>query len=180
MVHAMQALSFHPAHPPQSVTAAAADLIVPRPDLAMVRFRIEGIDALVVPDFSGRGRQDDLWHTTCFELFLARNDGTYREFNFSPSGRWAAYDFSGYRAGMEEAQLAAIPEIDAQAGDRMLAVTVTLSPADLVGFARAGLSAVLEEASGHKSYWALAHEGDRPDFHAPTCFARELGAAALS
>ena len=38
-----------------------------------------------------------------------------------------------------------------------------------------GLSAVLEEKDGTKSYWALAHpEGDRPDFHDPVCFAARL------
>jgi hypothetical protein len=37
-----------------------------------------------------------------------------------------------------------------------------------------GLSAVLEENDGTKSYWALAHPGDKPDFHAPGCFAARL------
>ena len=37
------------------------------------------------------------------------------------------------------------------------------------------LSAVLEEKDGTKSYWALAHPaGDKPDFHAPDCFAAKL------
>jgi hypothetical protein len=38
-----------------------------------------------------------------------------------------------------------------------------------------GLSAILEEKGGTKSYWALAHpSGDKPDFHAPDCFAASL------
>ena len=38
-----------------------------------------------------------------------------------------------------------------------------------------GLSAILEEKDGTKSYWALAHpEGDKPDFHDPACFAAHL------
>ena len=38
-----------------------------------------------------------------------------------------------------------------------------------------GLSAVLEEKDGTKSYWALAHPpGDKPDFHDPDCFAAQL------
>jgi hypothetical protein len=38
-----------------------------------------------------------------------------------------------------------------------------------------GLSAVLEEADGTKSYWALAHPpGDKPDFHHADCFAAQL------
>ncbi len=37
-----------------------------------------------------------------------------------------------------------------------------------------GLSAVLEEKDGTKSYWALAHGGEKPDFHDPVCFAARL------
>ena len=38
-----------------------------------------------------------------------------------------------------------------------------------------GLSAVLEEQDGTKSYWALGHpNGDKPDFHDPACFAAHL------
>ena len=38
----------------------------------------------------------------------------------------------------------------------------------------ATLSAVLEEKDGTKSYWALAHGGDKPDFHDPGCFVARL------
>jgi hypothetical protein len=38
-----------------------------------------------------------------------------------------------------------------------------------------GLSAVLEEKDGTKSYWALVHpNADKPDFHDPGCFAAHL------
>jgi hypothetical protein len=43
----------------------------------------------------------------------------------------------------------------------------------LVGW-RLGLSAVIEETSGHKSYWALAHPPGRPDFHHSDCFVYEF------
>jgi len=39
---------------------------------------------------------------------------------------------------------------------------------------RLGLSALIEEPSGHKSYWALAHPPGKADFHHPDCFAHEL------
>jgi len=38
-----------------------------------------------------------------------------------------------------------------------------------------GLSAVIEEHDGTKSYWALDHGGDQPDFHDPACFSARLG-----
>jgi hypothetical protein len=37
-----------------------------------------------------------------------------------------------------------------------------------------GLSAVLEEQDGIKSYWALAHSSEKPDFHARDCFIAKL------
>jgi hypothetical protein len=39
---------------------------------------------------------------------------------------------------------------------------------------RLGLSALIEDTSGSKSYWALAHPPGKPDFHHPDCFAHEF------
>ena len=54
----------------------------------------------------------------------------------------------------------------------MLAL-ITL-PEDAVG--PLGLSAVLEDLNGEKTWWALAHAPDKPDFHHPDSFALELPA----
>ena len=35
----------------------------------------------------------------------------YREWNFAPSAQWAAYDFTGYREGMRDAEIAQPPYI---------------------------------------------------------------------
>ena len=37
-----------------------------------------------------------------------------------------------------------------------------------------GLSAVLEERDGTKSYWSLAHSSEKPDFHMCDCFVGKL------
>jgi hypothetical protein len=42
---------------------------------------------------------------------------------------------------------------------------------------RLGLSAVIEETSGRRSYWALAHPPGKADFHHSDCFAHELSPA---
>jgi hypothetical protein len=44
------------------------------------------------------------------------------------------------------------------------------------GALRLGLCAVIEDALGRISYWALAHPPGRPDFHHPDCFALALAA----
>jgi len=128
----------------------------------------------VIPQSDEPGRRDELWKTTCFEAFLRdERDGTYREWNFAPSGDWAAYDFDGYREGMREADVAA-PYIRAEDNFTWWALGATIAVESGRDW-RLGLSAVLEEQDGTKSYWALAHPpGDEPDFHAPDCFAAKL------
>jgi len=42
-----------------------------------------------------------LWRYTCCEIFVARvGSPAYHEFNFAPSGEWAAYAFERYREGV--------------------------------------------------------------------------------
>ncbi|AKM11670.1 hypothetical protein AB433_08440 [Croceicoccus naphthovorans] len=168
----------HPAHPPRSIRSVLADLVRLSDGRAMARYRITGIDELVLPEFAGRGRQNDLWRTTCFELFLKGDGAAYREYNFAPSGRWAAYAFDSVREGMKSFDPIHIPEISVESGDMMATAVAFIAEGDLRGMSHAGLTAVIEESGGHMSYWALAHGGERPDFHDPACFALELGAAA--
>jgi len=136
---------------------------------AEISYHLHGpTDGIVLPD-QPRGRADELWQTTCFELFVKDGEG-YSEYNFSPSGAWAAYRFDGYRAGMRPLETAR-PQIDMDDhGDAFLLDAVI----DLEGEGRLSLAAVVEEASGTKSYWALAHGPGKPDFHAEACFAATL------
>jgi hypothetical protein len=119
-------------------------------------------------------RAEDLWETTCFEAFLRTNgDEAYREWNFAPSGNWAAYDFTSHRDGRTEADVAA-PYVRVEDNLTWFAVGATIAVPSRKRF-ELGLSAILEEKDGTKSYWALAHpEGDKPDFHDPACFAAHL------
>ena len=168
----------HPQSPALAVRAVTVHFVPRLPDgKAMLRVRVEGNDQLIVPEFKGRGRQDELWKTTCFELFLRRADGSYREFNFSPSGRWAAYDFSSYRAGMTGYEPLSWPDISDDAGTDLHVAAIFFDTRELLGFETAALTAVIEETGGQKSYWSVAHGNNQPDFHDPACFAVPLGAA---
>ena len=119
-------------------------------------------------------RADELWKTTCFEAFLREaGSDAYQEWNFAPSGQWAAYKFSDYREGMAELEVGAPPYIRVE--DNLtwwtLGATIAVEAGKKWDF---GLSVVLEEANGAKSYWALAHASGRPDFHAADCFIAKL------
>lgn len=107
----------------------------------------------------------------------AGEGGPYSEFNFSPSERWAAYDFTAWREGMAERVMARAPVITPRRGSDVLIVDVAIRQADLPPLPwRYGASAVLEEAGGVKSYWATAHGRESPDFHHPACLGARLAA----
>jgi hypothetical protein len=120
-------------------------------------------------------RSDNLWQTTCFEAFLgADGEDSYREWNFAPSGQWAAYDFSGYREGGTDAEIGQPPYIRMEDNFTWWALGATIT-VDAETQWQLGLSAVVEEKDGTRSYWALAHpSGGKPDFHDPVCFAAHL------
>jgi hypothetical protein len=129
---------------------------------------VEG-EGLVVPEPAAQPeRRDGLWRSTCVELFVApRERPEYVELNLSPSGDWNVYRFSGYRAGMEPLPIHALPSTRGRAPDGSLALGATLPlPPDFANEPLAvGVCAVLEHEGGAKSYHALAHTADRPDFH---------------
>jgi len=169
-------LSAHPAHPPARVTGVEARIIGIDTSWLRVRWRVDGAQAMVVPPFSGRGRADELWRTTCFELFLRPRGGErYIELNLSPSERWAAYDFSGYRDGMEDRPASREPDCSIRIGSSF-AIFDAAIPRDLLPSlpADANLTAVVEEKGNIVSYWALAHPEAKADFHDPACFTAEL------
>ena len=142
-------------------------------DRLWLRYYVEcALADLSLPDPEPAERADGLWRQTCFELFIGSS--AYSEFNFSPSSQWAAYDFSGYRKGMRQRDLRGSPEIGLDVSEGHFALEADFELAGLSG--KLGLSAVMENRDGTKSYWALAHPPREPDFHHPTCFAATLPA----
>jgi len=134
-------------------------------------YRTAGDAASVVwPVWDPSGRTDELWRHTCFEVFVLTGEG-YVEFNLSPSGRWASYAFADYRTGMTDATQSAVVEpIVLSASRGVLSAQVDLP----LGVRRLAVSAVIEGQDGSKTYWALAHPSDKPDFHHPDSFVLEL------
>ena len=168
----------HPDMPSRGVTAVEVELIA-SPDALLISYFITGSEDLVIPEWKAAARRDGLWETTCFEAFLkAEGAEAYFEFNFSPSTEWAAYRFERYREGMSELLQPLDPLVNRAAEPSDPVVEVDLGRAGLPDVPmRLGLSAVIEERDGRKSYWALAHPPGKPDFHHPDCFQLELPAA---
>jgi hypothetical protein len=133
---------------------------------------------LHVPGPTPQARVDELWRHTCFEAFLSLGDDRYWEFNLAPSSQWAAYAFAGYRERTGDPEVAA-PVIHTEAAARTLALAADLDLSAIAGLDpdapwTLGLSAVVEDISGERSYWALAHAPSKPDFHHASAFALHL------
>jgi len=142
-----------------------------------LRYRLEGdADRLHLPPVQTPRRANGLWRHTCFEAFVqpAQQDG-YVEFNFSPSGEWAAYGFDQRRKGMRDLDLPAPPGIGCARGAGQLQLCVTLQLGSLPALPlRLGLAAVVEDRDGALAHWALRHPVGPPDFHDPESFTLRL------
>ena len=169
-----QALTLHPDGAAGPVEGVAVDVVRPRADLLGLRYVVTGrIGEIAVPAQVRSARADALWEHTCFEAFFAEdNVEGYSELNVSPSTQWAGYWFSGYRSAREIAHLPP-PRVEVEISEAALEVRVALKLRPGPG-RRVGLSAIVEERSGAKSHWALAHPPGAPDFHHRDCFALEL------
>jgi len=208
-------LTPHPDTPPNAIGSVVCSVSWQGPGNWCFDYIVaEPPEALRLPAPVAPARADGLWQRTCFELFLRRpGHAGYWEFNFSPSGEWAAYRFDDYRAGMDQlpveppritstdpaqfatgmtAHLTALG-IDAETAKMMAemdvggvdgapasqyALNACLDDPALGGPGEwlAAITAVIEEADGTKSYWALRHPSAQPDFHHADGFALELPA----
>ena len=138
-------------------------------DRLFLRYKLEGdLDRLLLPTFQHTRREDRLWRSTCFEIFLNGGSKAYREYNFAPDGRWSAYSFGSYRHARSN-----LPNRCIVASGREMdffwcdAVVI----GQQVRRHRIGLSAIVENVSGFKSFYALKHPRGEADFHHRKCFA---------
>lgn len=171
-------LLLHPDHRCDAVERIDVE-VTRRESLLELRYRVVGaVDALLLPTFAEPRRGDALWEHSCFEAFVRDSGDTYLELNFAPSGEWAAYRFASYRSGREDAEPAPV-ELETRRGagsfDLRAACLIDL-PAQAPW--RLNVTAVIEEASGRKSYWALAHPPGKADFHHQDGFVLQLPAVA--
>ncbi len=167
----------HPAQPDGAVGGIAV-MLTRGPEGVALRYRLDGdVAALRVPDAATPLPPERLWAHTCFELFIAEAGAAgYREFNFSPNGQWMRFDFADYRQRIASPAGAA-PCIETRRTGEGLELQVHLDveqlpPGDLV----IGITAVVEHADGHHTYWALRHPAAQPDFHHRDGFALALKA----
>ena len=175
------ALIPHPVSPVLPALQIEVDVSPSDAGLALFTYVVTGeVEAVALPPAQPSGRSDGLWQHTCFEAFVRPSAGsTYYEFNFSPSTRWATYRFERYRTEQRVAEEVGQLRIEVDAAPRRYGLRASLDLRRLEGFdaasCRLGLSAVIEDTDGRLTCWALAHPGEKPDFHHPGGFVHSLG-----
>jgi hypothetical protein len=174
----------HPSTPCPDIATFDVEVDIVDAAAFALRYRLTGaIDRIRLPDPAEPVRTDGLWRHTCLELFVGAPDGTgYVEYNFAPSGAWAAYAFDGCREGMRPHETMP-PAIVATPSVTTLVVAVSGAlPFQLSTDRRLalGITAVIESRDGSLSYWALAHPADRPDFHHRDGHVLRLGRSGIT
>ena len=181
MSHALQPHSDSPRLPVDSLTAEVRRK--PGEKLELV-YRLTGdLEALLVPELSNPSRADELWKHTCFEIFILKAEAPgYVEFNFAPTGQWAAYSFRSRRSGMRNIDGVSVAPIGTMMFGRQFVLKAELDLSGVDGLPpmdapwRAAISTVIEAADERKAYWAVQHPEGNPDFHAPEGFVIDLPA----
>ncbi|WP_265562888.1 DOMON domain-containing protein [Sphingomicrobium arenosum] len=164
----MYQLTPHPDHPSDAVEAITVGIAADGEHVGLT-YRVTGdLGRLLLPGLGRLRREDRLWTSTCFEIFLRYGPVGYREYNFAPDGRWSAYRFASYRRA--RSNLSQKCHIEALYDDDAYVLSAHILGQGVAGH-DIGLSTIIKERDGRTSFWALAHPDGDADFHHDACFA---------
>ena len=171
-------LCCHPATVPDVVRDLRASVGRPRAGMLDIGFRLAGeISRIRLPAPGAVRPGTRLWEHTCFEVFVARErEPAYHELNVAPSREWAVHAFRAYRDAAAGPCALPAPDVAVRRSDELIELDARvsllhLSPSYAEARLRIGLCAVVETDDGRRSYWAIRHSSDKPDFHHADAFA---------
>ena len=128
-------------------------------------------ESIVFPNESFSGRSKNLWKETCFEFFIRHPGGEYLECNFSPTGLWSCFSFSGFRRGRRDIDLQNKPKISADnsSGGFKLGVLLDFNGVLLTKYTEPklfiALTIVIKMRDQRYCYYALGFPNGQADFH---------------
>jgi hypothetical protein len=150
----------------------SADLSIEKDHLTAV-FEWKDLQNQILWPNASSGRQDELWQHTCFEIFLRPSGGEkYFEMNVTPDGAWNSFEFTHYRKPQPPTPTEHFSLANVISEKESLTSIWNIRELPLKKLA-ASLTAVLELKNQQKTYWALKHQGQKPDFHHPDTFILE-------
>ena len=167
----MHALICHPSTPSPLQIEISSNATCLANGKLQLHYVLQGnLEQIQLPQQCKPEQKDNLWQHTCFEAFIGcSGEMHYHEYNISPSGCWAIYAFKNYRQ-QKQYKPPHEPNIEITQDKHRLEINVSLPastlPTSLSNQAlQIGLSAVIESKNQQKTYWALNHPLDTPDFH---------------
>ena len=140
-----------------------------------IEYHLSGLSgAVAFPSTSANpARRLQLWRHTCFELLWGplRQPG-YWELNAAPAGHWNILSFTGYRRGLRE-ELRVGARVTTCRRPDAFSLFCILPAVALTGNGpyRLAPAAIIIHADGRRTFWAIRHPGEAPDFHHPASFA---------
>ncbi|MCB9061602.1 MAG: hypothetical protein H6622_08780 [Halobacteriovoraceae bacterium] len=125
------------------------------------------IDKISFPQInSSPQRKDNLWTTTCFELFIKYDDLQYLEFNFSPSQNWNVYHFKSYRDKSPNVFDIDNISIESTYSNNKFSLAVGIDHCPFINHPKEiHPCAVIEIKNSETYYYSNIHLGNKPDFH---------------
>lgn len=132
------------------------------------------ISSIIIPSISDiPQRKDDLWKTTCFELFLAnKTKRNYIELNLSPSLNYNIYSFSDYRADMNLENSFIIRNTSVKHEKTKFNIKFMLESINIINTddLLINISTVIKYSNDKSKYYAVMHNKDKADFHKKNTF----------
>ncbi|MFW7380961.1 MAG: hypothetical protein ACOH5I_19250 [Oligoflexus sp.] len=139
--------------------------LVQKDSQLIIRYAIDAAPAsLLWPEPTGQAEfRDLLWQGTCLEVFYAKPSSPgYIEWNFSPAGHWACYQFVDYRTGQKRlTERRAVIKSGKQGNHYWLESHVPIEEERPLDW---NICVILQDAQA-QSFWSLLHPGGKPDFH---------------
>jgi hypothetical protein len=120
---------------------------------------------------------ENLWTTTCFEIFLKNAAGeNYYEFNFNSKGDWNVFYFSKYRerVSIEKVPLNLKMETQVYADRIILKYQIDLKKLPSLKLPCQVNIATVTKTDLGITYWSQKHSGQKADFHNPSNFSLNL------
>jgi len=137
--------------------------------LAVVGERLEfNFSSALPPDCEekARGFVGGLWERDVGEFFLMAEDGSYQEFNLSPTGAWWSARFRGYRDFIREDQCPSMKTGAATTPEGGWKAWLTVELRDLIEWEKTNVCAIL----GGRYFCTGRNNGGEPDFHLASNF----------
>lgn len=132
-----------------------------------ISFSIKGIlSEYFFPSKVEQKRVNELWKSTCFELFLANSKTeAYYELNFSSSLAWNFYCLSGYRNELEEVQNVSTSKIEVFKSADEFKIVLEIKIDKLNEFDICNIACVLLNKKNERIFYSVYHHLDKADFH---------------